>query len=210
MDEQSPQLKPEWYFCVVNKAIKIAILISGQGSNARNIIERFENQSDNEIVRVLSTRENPDMALFCAKRNIAFESFDSYDETKCLKVLQQDQVDMVVLAGFLKKIGPAMLQAFPHKIINVHPSLLPKFGGKGMYGARVHKAVFDHKESKSGITIHLVNENYDEGEQIAQFECYIDPSDTAKEIESKVRKLEAEHFPETVFQFALQLSQCVL
>ena len=148
--------------------------------------------------------------LFSIGVNIAFEFFESYDETKCLKVLQHDQVDMVVLAGFLKKIGPAMLQAFPYKIINVHPALLPKFGGKGMYGTRVHQAVFDHKESKSGITIHLVNENYDEGEHIAQFECYIDPLDTVKEIELKVRKLEAEHFPETVFQFALQLSQRVL
>ncbi len=210
MNEHSSESKPESYFCEVKKPNKIAILISGQGSNARNIIEKLENQTDAKIVLVVSTRLNADMAVFCGQRGVVYIENTPFNEQVCLAALQASEADMVVLAGFLKKIGPALLSAYPNKIINIHPSLLPKFGGKGMYGAHVHQAVFEEKAQKSGITIHLVNENFDEGEHLAQFECTLTPEDSVLDIEAKVRKLEAEHFAEAVLLFAKQLSQRAL
>jgi phosphoribosylglycinamide formyltransferase-1 len=120
-------------------------------------------------------------------------------------VLDKTGIDVVVLAGFLKKISSAFIASFPNRIINIHPSLLPKYGGAGMYGQRVHEAVFSNKEPNTGITIHLVNEHYDEGKILVQHACALHPNDTPATIESKVHQLEHQYFPKAVEQYCLSL-----
>jgi phosphoribosylglycinamide formyltransferase-1 len=122
-------------------------------------------------------------------------------------VLDKTGIDVVVLAGFLKKISSEFIASFPNRMINIHPSLLPKYGGAGMYGQRVHEAVFSNKESNTGITIHLVNEHYDEGEILVQHACAVDPNDTPTTIESKVHQLEHRFFPKAVEQYCLSLKR---
>lgn len=128
---------------------------------------------------------------------------DFQDGQEVVKALREDQADWVILAGFLRKIPSSILKSFTGKIINIHPSLLPKYGGKGMYGAHVHKAVIENFEAESGITIHLVNEVYDEGEIIAQFKTEIAKGETAASLEEKIKVLEHAHFPPTVESYIL-------
>jgi len=180
---------------------RIAILASGAGSNADNILNHFKHS--NEISVVLIASNKPDAGVLeVAKRHgvatyiLTKENFkESSDFAGHLASLG---VDLVVLAGFLWKVPPAFVQAFHQRIINVHPSLLPKFGGKGMFGHHVHKAVHTAGEVESGITIHYVNEHYDEGAIIAQFKTALNPNDAVSDIERKVRALELAHFPEVV------------
>ena len=180
---------------------RIAILASGAGSNADNILNHFKHSNEVRVVLIASNK--PDAgALEVAKRHgvatyiLTKENFkegsDFADDLSSLGV------DMVVLAGFLWKVPPAFVQAFHQRIINVHPSLLPKFGGKGMFGHHVHEAVHAAGEVESGITIHYVNEHYDEGAIIAQFKTALNPHDAASDIERKVRALELAHFPVVV------------
>ena len=115
-----------------------------------------------------------------------------------LKILEETRPDLIVLAGFLWKFPEHILKAYPHKVINIHPALLPKYGGKGMYGRHVHEAIVANKEFETGITIHFVNERYDEGAIIFQAKCDVDPSDTAEDVADKVHDLEMKHFPEVV------------
>ncbi len=180
---------------------RIAILASGAGSNADNILNHFKHS--NEVSVVLIASNKPDAGVLeVAKRHgvatyiLTKENFkESSDFAGYLASLG---VDLVVLAGFLWKVPQAFVQAFHQRIINVHPSLLPKFGGKGMFGHHVHEAVHAAGEVESGITIHYVNEHYDEGAIIAQFKTALNPQDAASDIERKVRALELAHFPEVI------------
>lgn len=178
--------------------IKVAIFISGKGTNALNLMHYFSNNSTQEIALVFSTRQNEEMALACETFGVNF--FEHKTEMGnwsdlALSVCKSHDIDFIVLAGFLKKVTPQIIQAFPDRIINLHPSLLPKFGGKGMYGKYVHEAVIASKEKKSGITIHFVNENFDEGKIIAQFETTVTENDDASSLAKKINALEMENLP---------------
>lgn len=187
--------------------IRLAILGSGSGSNALNIIEQCKQRLDIQVAVVICNIEGAGI-LDHAKNNgipaVVISNNELKTEDNLIHVLQQHQVDWIVLAGFLRKIGSEVCQAFPNKILNIHPALLPKYGGKGMYGHFVHEAVYENKETQSGITIHFVNEHYDEGNIIAQFTANLEPSDTPKDIETKVRALEIAHFPTVIFETILK------
>jgi phosphoribosylglycinamide formyltransferase-1 len=182
----------------VKHKIKVAIFISGKGTNALNLMHYFSNNSTQEIALVFSTRQNEEIALACETFGVNF--FEHKTEMGnwsdlALSVCKSHDIDFIVLAGFLKKVTPQIIQAFPDRIINLHPSLLPKFGGKGMYGKYVHEAVIASKEKKSGITIHFVNENFDEGKIIAQFETTVTENDDASSLAKKINALEMENLP---------------
>jgi len=180
---------------------KIALFSSGSGSNAENIIRYFSKKTGFEFPLIISNKS--DAYVHERARNLGIPSFTFTREefnngTQITSLLSDYKIDYIVLAGFLLKIPTQILQAFPNKIINIHPALLPKFGGKGMYGHHVHQAVVDAKETLSGITIHYVNENYDEGNVIFQAICPVLPSDTPEMVAEKVHALEYEHFPKII------------
>jgi phosphoribosylglycinamide formyltransferase-1 len=185
-------------FALTMKRIRIALFISGNGSNARNIINYFENHAQISVGLVLSSAENNQMAEFCAERAILFAHQAGIDSEAYLKFCQEQEIDWVILAGFLKKIPSSFIHAFPHRIMNIHPALLPNFGGKGMYGKHVHEAVAKSSVRFSGITIHLVNEEFDKGKMLAQFALTLQYPTTAEEIERQVRDLEITHFPSVI------------
>lgn len=178
----------------------IAILASGSGSNAENIANYFR---DNKSVKIsLFATENP--AAFVIERakklGIDCEIFSMVDfkEGKFLETLKSCNIDFIVLAGFLKHVPDNILNAYNKRVVNIHPALLPKYGGKGMYGDRVHAAVIANQECESGITIHYVNGNYDEGDIIFQAKCSIEKNDTAKTLAKKVHELEYKHYPKVI------------
>ncbi|MDR1716035.1 MAG: phosphoribosylglycinamide formyltransferase [Prevotella sp.] len=177
---------------------KIAIFASGSGSNAENIIKYFANNESVNIKLIVSNKE--DAYVHQRAKNLGIESVtysasDFYHTDKVLECLLQKEIDFIVLAGFLLKIPENLLRAYPNKIINIHPALLPKFGGKGMYGDNVHKAVVESGETESGITIHYVNENYDEGTIIFQAKCPVSATDSYEDVAKKVHALEYTYFP---------------
>lgn len=181
--------------------VRIAIFASGSGSNAENIIRYFAENEGVEVVLVLSNKPNAfvlDRAKKYGIQSIVFSSNDLNKSTKVLDALKEYNVSIVVLAGFLLKIPESLIQHFPNAIINIHPALLPNYGGKGMYGMNVHHAVVQNQESKTGITIHYVNENYDEGAIIFQATCILEPQDTPEDVQVKVQKLEALHFAKVI------------
>jgi phosphoribosylglycinamide formyltransferase-1 len=187
--------------------IKLAILGSGSGSNALNIIEKCKDRLDVKVSLIISNVAHAGILKHAENNGITAVTISNRElqsEQSIVDLLQQHQIDWIILAGFLRKIGPQICQAYPNKIINIHPALLPKYGGKGMYGHFVHDAVFQNKENQSGITIHFVNEHYDEGNIIAQFTAPIAPTDLPKDIESKVRALEIAHFPTVIFETVLK------
>lgn len=180
---------------------KIAIFASGSGSNAENIVNYFAGSSKFDFPIILSNKIDAYVHQRAKKLNIPTITFSREDFNNGIKVLEllaQYNIDYIILAGFLLKIPAALIQAYPNKIINIHPALLPKFGGKGMYGDKVHQAVVQSGESESGITIHYVNENYDEGNIIFQAKCPVNASDNADDVASKVHALEYEHFPKVI------------
>ena len=180
----------------------IALLASGSGSNAENIIRYFHDYKDICFPVIISNKENAyvhERAKNLGVSSYTFKKID-FENGKVLEFLKEQQINFVVLAGFLLKIPGNLLQAYPNKIINIHPALLPKFGGKGMYGAYVHEAVVAAKEKESGITIHYVNENYDEGQIIFQAQCEVLPTDTPDDVAEKVHALEYEFFPKIIEQ----------
>ena len=185
-------------FALTMKRIRIALFISGNGSNARNIINYFENNEQISVSLVLSSAENDLMAEFCAERAILFAHPSVIDADAYLKFCQEQEIDWVILAGFLKKIPIHFINAYPDRIINIHPALLPNFGGKGMYGKHVHEAVAKSSLRFSGITIHLVNEEFDKGKMLAQFAVPLTNPTSAQEIEVQVRSLEMAHFPSVI------------
>jgi phosphoribosylglycinamide formyltransferase-1 len=178
---------------------RIAIFASGSGTNAQNIFDYFD---DNENVAVDSLWANkPDAyALKRAEKyninNFVFNRQQFYQTTELLETLRNRKVDLIVLAGFLWLIPDSLIQNF--KIINIHPALLPKYGGKGMYGMNVHKAVVENKETESGISIHFVNEKYDEGELIFQAKCSVLENDTPEMVAEKIHELEYKYFPQVI------------
>lgn len=185
---------------------RLSIFISGKGSNAINLINSFKNSSDLEIVCVLSTKVNELVENVCLSEHIKFEliASESFNSKYLVDFCDKNTIDWVILAGFLKKIPIELIQKYPNRIINLHPSLLPKFGGKGMYGMNVHKAVIDAKEPKSGITIHFVNEEFDKGEIIAQFETKIAFGETEKSLAKKIHDLEITFFPKVLREMVTQ------
>lgn len=180
------------------KPQRIALLISGNGSNARNIIQYFSNHPNITIELVISSATNQKMEEFCNDRRVSFFEISNISQNAYLEKCLNSSIDWVVLAGFLKKIPVDFLEKYPQRIINIHPSLLPRFGGKGMYGKFVHQAVFESKPSFSGITIHLVNEEFDQGKVLAQFAFPLNEGMTALEIEESVRELEIGEFPKVI------------
>ena len=180
---------------------RIAIFASGSGSNTENIIRYFSDNKDIKVVLVLSNQSRSGVLIRAQLHNIPTFIFTKNDLNECSKVhdmLKDYNASMIVLAGFLLKIPLYMIEAYPNSILNIHPALLPKYGGKGMYGMNVHRAVVENNEQKSGITIHYVNENYDEGAIIFQATCHIDEHDLPEDVKTKVQALELRHFPSVI------------
>ena len=176
----------------------LAIFASGSGTNAENIIRYFSNSEFFKVAIVLSNKQGAGVHERAKKLTVPSISFsrEAFESGEAiLDILKTYQIDFIVLAGFMSKIADNLLAAYPHKIINIHPALLPKFGGKGMYGMNVHQAVLENKEKETGITIHYVNEHYDEGEFIFQKAVNIEDCKTAEEIAQKVHELEHQYFP---------------
>jgi len=181
--------------------LKIALFASGSGSNAENIIQYFSRSETIVFPIIISNKSDAFVHERARKLHIPSVTFSKEDFAKAdsiLLCLEKYQIDCIVLAGFLLKIPQAIIDAFPNKIINIHPALLPKYGGKGMYGNRVHEAVFEAGDTESGITIHYVNSNYDEGSIIFQAKCPVLKTDTPDQIAQKVHALEYEHFPKII------------
>ena len=184
---------------------KIAIFCSGSGSNAEKIFEYFQSHEHIEI-GLLMVNNATAYALERAKKyNIPSVIFskEEYKEGKIIKILENHQISWIVLAGFLWLIPEYLVDMFHNRMINIHPALLPSYGGKGMYGKHVHEAVVANQESFSGITIHLVNKNYDEGEILFQAKCELEKSDTPETVAAKVLKLEHSHFARVIEQTVL-------
>ncbi len=179
----------------------IAIFASGNGTNAENIIRYFHNSESVSVELVLANKETAFVLERARSLNVPFAYIGKAgwtDGAAVLSLLQDRRIDFVVLAGFLARVPDCILHAYPNKIINIHPSLLPKFGGKGMYGDRVHEAVVAAGEVETGITIHYLNEHFDEGEVIVQYKCPVLPQDTAEDVAKKVHALEYEHYPQVI------------
>lgn len=181
--------------------VNIAIFASGSGSNAENISNYFKDKEGMSVKLIISNKADAFVhkraeALGIKSLTFSKSSFENTDLV--LDCLRENQIDFIVLAGFLLKVPQNLIDAYPQRIVNIHPALLPKFGGKGMYGDNVHKAVVAARESESGITIHYINENYDEGNIIFQVKCNVLPEDTYQDVAEKVHQLEYLHFPSVI------------
>lgn len=180
---------------------KIAIFISGSGSNAENIIQHFSTIKDIEVSMVLSNKADA-YGLQRAKNHkiptFVFTNKEFSGSNKVPLILEENRIDFIVLAGFLCFVPESLTKKYEQRMVNIHPSLLPKHGGKGMYGHKVHQAVVANKEKESGITIHYINEHFDEGEIVFQTRCEVLPTDKAEDVERKVRALEIKHFPKVI------------
>lgn len=186
---------------------KIAIFGSGSGSNAENIYKYFLNSKTINIACIYTNNKNAGIVKRAKQLNIQVnyiskEDLTCFNQLNCS--LKQQNIDYIILAGFLLKVPAEMISRYRNKIINIHPSLLPKYGGKGMYGRKVHESVLDNKETSSGITIHFVNQNYDEGEIILQKKCNVSKTDTIDSLEKKIRALEFEYFPKVIKKILLK------
>ena len=177
--------------------IKIVIFASGSGTNAENIIRHFKATKTASVEAVFTNKADAQVIQRAEKYQVSSKVFTKNDlETgKVLQEINTIQPDLIVLAGFLLKFPETIVAAYPDKIINIHPALLPKYGGKGMYGMHVHRAVVENKEKETGITIHYVNENYDEGNIIFQKEVAVLIGDTPEVVAAKIHELEQDHFP---------------
>ena len=188
-------------FCALKSRVmkkNIAIFASGSGSNAENIIRYFQENDLIRVALVLSNRSDAYVLERAHRLQVPSEVFlkeDWVSGEQILALLHEYHIDFIVLAGFLVRVPERLLHAYPDKIINIHPALLPKFGGKGMYGDRVHEAVVAAGETESGITIHYINEHYDEGDTIFQAKCPVLPDDSAIDVAQKVHSLEYKHYP---------------
>ncbi|MDY6801992.1 MAG: phosphoribosylglycinamide formyltransferase [Bacteroidota bacterium] len=180
---------------------KIAVFASGTGTNAENLIHYFKENKKIEISYLFSNNKNAYVVQRAKNHNIKYHIFsrkEFYNTTNILQILQKNNIDFIILAGFLWLIPDYLVKNYPNRIVNIHPALLPKYGGKGMYGMNVHKAVLKNNEKETGITIHYVNNEYDNGDIIFQAKCPINNDDTAETIAKKVHALEYEHFPKIV------------
>ena len=180
---------------------RLAIIASGSGSNAENIHDYFKNSEDVEITLILTNNPSAFVIERAKKLNVKCIVFNRQQFATSDEIVQElklNEIDLVVLAGFLWLIPSKLIEAFPNRIINIHPALLPNYGGKGMYGAKVHEAVIENGEDVSGITIHYVNDKYDEGEMIFQIATEVTPEDTPDSLAQKIHSLEYEHFPKVI------------
>jgi phosphoribosylglycinamide formyltransferase-1 len=185
----------------------IAIFASGSGSNAQKIIEYFQSSDKIKVSLLLSNNKNAFALQRAEKLGVQTKVFDRkqfYESDEVVNELLDHDIHWVILAGFLWLIPFRLITTFPDRIINIHPALLPNYGGKGMYGMNVHKAVVDAKEKETGISIHLVNEKYDEGTIIFQAKCLIDEGDTPEMVAEKVHALEHRHFPQVIEEVILK------
>lgn len=176
----------------------IAVFASGSGTNAEKIFGKFNNHPHARVSLLLTNNPKAGAILRAAKYNIPVYVFDKsilMHTGEVLKALEEAAVDLIVLAGFMLKVPENLLKAYPDKVVNIHPALLPSYGGQGMYGMHVHRAVVAAGESNSGISIHLCNENYDEGKMLLQISCPVLPGDTPEDVANKVRKLEHQYYP---------------
>jgi phosphoribosylglycinamide formyltransferase-1 len=180
---------------------KIVVFASGSGSNAENIIRYFKDSGTAEVVSVLSNKPSARVLDRAQKLNVKALYFDRdafYNTNDVLHILEDTNPDLIVLAGFLWLFPSSILEKFPNKVINLHPALLPKYGGKGMFGNNVHQAVLDNKEKETGITIHYVNEKYDDGQIIFQKAFPISSTETLTSLTEKIHELEHRHFPKVI------------
>ena len=180
---------------------RLAIFASGSGTNAENIIRFFRPKENISVSLVLCNK--PDAKVIEKAEKLGVKTFvfsrdDLYSSDQILRILRDHRVSHIVLAGFLWLVPGSLVKEYPGAIVNIHPALLPKYGGKGMYGAKVHEAVIANRESESGITIHYVNEKYDDGNIIFQAKCPIEENETPESLAAKIHQLEYEHFPRII------------
>lgn len=181
----------------VESPMRIAVFVSGTGSNLESLFESFEGSSTAEIALVLADREAPGLDR-ARRRDVIAGVIDHADEAAIIELLESHQIDWVVLAGYLRRIPSEVVARYPNHILNIHPALLPQFGGKGMYGHRVHQAVLAAGESESGVTVHLVDDEYDHGPIVAQRKVPIEPDDTPETLAARVLAVEHQLLPEVV------------
>jgi phosphoribosylglycinamide formyltransferase 1 len=181
---------------------KIVIFASGSGTNAENIIKYFAPKNLGTVVAVFTNNPNAKVIERAKNHNIPTVIFSKEDliERKVLQKINPLQPDLIILAGFLLKFPQNIIEAYPNQIINIHPALLPKYGGKGMYGMHIHQAIIENKEPETGITVHYVNENYDEGAIIFQKSVSVTDCKTPEEVAQKIHELEMEYFPKIISQ----------
>lgn len=188
----------------------IAIFASGSGTNAENIIRHFQGNKDVNVALVVSNK--PDAYVLVRAANLHVPSLTLTHEEfargeELARLMKERGIDFIVLAGFLLRVPEALIEAYPGRIVNIHPALLPKYGGKGMYGDRVHRAVVEAGERESGITIHLIDEQYDRGTTVFQAKCPVLPGDTPDDVARKVHALEYAHYPEVIGQLLADLDK---
>jgi len=190
----------------MSKPVQLAIMASGNGTNAQQISEYFAGSSDVEVNVIIYNRRDAYVATRAANLGIEARYFgrrDFLESDDVLHFLQARKIDYIILAGFLLLVPENLLQAFPGRIVNIHPALLPKYGGKGMYGHHVHEAVVAAHESVTGITIHVVDHRYDCGTTLFQARCEVLPSDTADDVAARIHFLERDYFPPVIEAFVL-------
>jgi len=192
-------------------AVNISIWASGSGTNAENIILKFKNHpfirikmivTNNPSAGVIQRAEKLKKTVHIIPKSVLYEKVH-----RVIEFLKEEEIDLIVLAGFLLKVPKEIIQEYPNKIINIHPALLPKYGGKGFYGNHVHAAVLQNKEKETGITIHYANEEYDEGQIIMQSKCPVLETDTEETLAQKVHQLEYEFYPKVIEQIAEKIQQ---
>ena len=185
----------------------IAIFASGSGTNAQKLMEYFSTNKTAKVKIVLSNKADAYVLERAKKFSVptfVFDRDDLYHSGKVLRILLENDIHFIVLAGFLWLIPEEILSHYPGRIVNIHPALLPDYGGKGMYGDRVHKAVLENKEKESGISIHFVNERYDEGDIIFQAKCEVKPDDTPEVLAARIHKLEHKYYPRIVEKLLIE------
>jgi len=190
--------------------IKIAIFASGSGTNAENIVDFFKMDSHMKVSLILSNKNSAyvlERARKLGVKSAVFTAEQLNNSTFVDSILAEEKIDAIILSGFLLKVPDRIIAKYSGRIINIHPALLPKFGGKGMYGMNVHKAVIDSGDTESGITIHLVDEHYDNGTILFQSTCNVEPGDTPESLAEKIHKLEYRYFPEVIGKY-LQETVC--
>lgn len=190
----------------MSKSIQLAILASGNGTNAQQIAEHFADKPEVNVNVIIYNKKDAYVATRARQLGIEARYFNRHDflETDVvLHFLQERSIDYVILAGFLLLVPQNLLDAFPNRIVNIHPALLPKYGGKGMYGHNVHEAVVANHETETGITIHIVDQHYDRGTILFQARCSVTPTDTADDVAAKIHLLEKAYFPPVIESFVL-------
>ncbi len=187
---------------------RIAIFASGSGSNAENIANYFESNNNVEVSLIVANNPNAYVIERAKKLGIPCKVVTKSDfmaADPIIALMQEYKIDLIVLAGFLLLVPEKLIEAYPSRIVNIHPALLPKHGGKGMYGDRVHKAVVECGDTESGITIHLIDAEYDKGTTFFQAKCPVLPTDTPDDVATKVHALEYEHFPHVIEEILQQI-----